>query len=175
MTRKRDKELIESIPSDQRDDFLFMQLRNLWTVDGLYFLGIEEQYGTEVATQIDANVWKIMGKIEARKLKEFFRPAIMDIPTVLRLLEFTGWALDLEDKEVELHKDHAIVRNRQCRVQTTRISKGFSEFGCKPVRFGFLQAFVKELNPNITVTCHHCPPDAHPADNWCEWELRSKD
>ncbi len=48
-----------------------MQLRNLWAVDGLYFLGIEELYGTEVATEIDANVWEVMGKIEARKLKEF--------------------------------------------------------------------------------------------------------
>jgi hypothetical protein len=171
MTRIQDKALLDSIPKDKQADYLFMQLRNLWAVDGLYFLGIEEKYGTETATQIDANVWKIMGKIEARKLKEFFQPKQMDLPTVVRLLQLTGWALDLEDKEVVIEKKRAIIRNRKCRVQTTRLSKGLVEFGCKSVRLGFLQAFVHELNPAMTVTCHHCPPDSHLPDNWCEWEI----
>jgi hypothetical protein len=171
MSRQHDKELLESIPNDKQADFLFMQLRNLWTVDGLYFLGIEEKYGTEIATEIDAKVWSIMGKIEARKLKEFFNVKTIDIPTAVKLLHYTGWALDLEDKEIEVTPTRAVVRNRVCRVQNTRISKGLGEFGCKPVRLGYLKAFVHEINPNIQVSCHHCPPDTHPTDNWCEWEL----
>ena len=80
--------------------------------------------------------------------------------------------MDLEDKEIEVMKDHAILRNVRCRVQNTRLKKGLSEFGCKPVRFGFLKAFANEINPAIKVSCSMCPPDEHPEDLWCEWEFR---
>jgi hypothetical protein len=52
--------------------------------------------------------------------------------------------------------------------------KGLDEFGCKPVRFGFLKAFAKEFNPDIVVNCNVCPPDEHPDDLWCEWEFKMK-
>ena len=71
MSRNDDVKLLSQLPKEKIPDYIFMQLRNLWAADGLYFLGIEERYGTEVATQIDADVWVVMGKIEARKLKEF--------------------------------------------------------------------------------------------------------
>jgi len=175
MDRDTDTTLLAALPPDKQGEFLLLQLRNLWTVDGLYFLGIEERYGTQAATEIDAKVWSIMGKIEARKLKEFLHITTIDLPTAMRLLQHTSWALDLEDKEIEVHKDRAIIRNRRCRVQTTRRTKGLAEFGCKPVRLGFLQAFFHELDPRIQVTCLRCPPDTHPPDLWCEWELTLKE
>jgi hypothetical protein len=141
----------------------------------LYFLEIEKQYGTEVATTIDANVWEVMGKIEARKLKEFLAITDTDIPSMMNALLYTTWALDLEDKEVIIQKDHAMIRNVRCRVQHTRLTKGLKEFGCKPVRFGFLKAFAKEFNQNIVVTCIVCPPDKHTEELWCQWEFSYKE
>ena len=44
----------------------------MWAVDGLYYLEIEDKYGTKPATEIDRKVWEVMGKIEARRLKELF-------------------------------------------------------------------------------------------------------
>jgi hypothetical protein len=76
------------------------------------------------------------------------------------------------DKDIILKKDTAILRNVKCRVQNTRINKNLNEFGCKPVRWGFLKAFANEFNPNIEVLCNVCPPDDHPDDLWCEWEFR---
>ncbi|MCJ7699422.1 hypothetical protein MUO56_04160, partial [Candidatus Bathyarchaeota archaeon] len=46
-------------------DSFFLQIRNIWRVDGLYFLGIERKFGTEAATEIDAGVWESMAAIEA--------------------------------------------------------------------------------------------------------------
>ena len=151
-----------------------MHLRNLWAVDGLYYLGIEESFGTEAATEIDRKVWEVMGKIEARRIKELFNITGTDIESMIKALSYSGWALDLEDKEIIIKNDRAIVRNTKCRVQNTRLKKGLVEFGCKPVRFGFLKSFAKEINPNISVTCNVCPPDDHPKDLWCEWEIRYK-
>jgi hypothetical protein len=152
-----------------------MHLRNMWTVDGLYFLFIEEKYGTKLATEIDRKVWELMGKIEARRIKELFGIKSSDIPTIMKALGYSAWALDLEDKEIIVEEKKAIIRNIKCRVQNTRIQKGLGEFGCKPVRFGFLKAFVKEFNVDIVVKCNVCPPDKHPDNLWCEWELCSND
>jgi hypothetical protein len=171
MTRTTDTKQLLALSKEQLAEFLFLHLRNLWTVDGLYFLGIEEAYGIDVATSIDAHVWEVMGKIEARKLKEFLKITRNDIPSMMKALQYTSWALDLEDKEIVVEKNHAVVRNVRCRVQNTRREKDLEEFGCKPVRYGFLKAFAKEFNPAIVVKCNVCPPDKHPGDLWCEWEF----
>jgi hypothetical protein len=169
MGRLIDKRIIEDIPKEKLADFVFMHLRNMWTVDGLYYLGIEERYGTKVATEIDQFVWEVMGKIEARKIKKLFGLKGTDIATMIKGLQYSGWALDLEDKEIEVLSDQTVLRNTKCRVQNTRREKGLSEFGCKPVRFGFLKSFAKEFNPEIIVECRMCPPDKHPENLWCEW------
>ena len=175
ISREKDKALIKKIPKDKIDDFIFIHLRNMWAVDGLYYLGIEEESGTEIATEIDKKVWEVMGKIEARKLKEFFDIKKNDIPSLMKALQYSGWALDLEDKEIIFQNDKGIIRNVKCRVQNTRIKKGLSEFGCKPVRWGFLKSFAKEFNPNIEVICKVCPPDKHLENLWCEWEFTMKE
>jgi hypothetical protein len=172
MDREKERTLIESIPTEKLADFVFMHLRNMWAVDGLYYLGIEERWGIEAATDVDRFVWEVMGKIEARKIKQLFDITGTDIPSLMKALQYSGWSMDLEDKEIEVGKDRAILRNVRCRVQNTRLQKGLPEFGCKPVRFGFLKAFAKEINPAIKVTCNVCPPDEHPDDLWCEWEFR---
>ena len=166
--------MIEEIPKDKIADFIFMHLRNMWSVDGLYYLGIEEDFDTDAATEIDRKVWEVMGKIEARKLKKFFDIDKNDIASMIKALRYSGWALDLEDKEIIVEKDKAVLRNVKCRVQNTRLRKGLKEFGCKPVRFGFLKAFAKEFNPDIELKCIVCPPDNHPDDLWCEWEFKMK-
>ncbi|UCF13164.1 MAG: hypothetical protein JSW06_02625 [Thermoplasmatales archaeon] len=174
MGRDEDRKLIEEIPKEKIADFIFLHLRNLWAVDGLYYLGIEETFGIEAATEIDRKVWESMGKIEARRLKNFFNITHNNISSVIEALRLSGWALDLEDKEIVVEKDKAIIRNIKCRVQNTRKKRGLSEFGCKPVRWDFLKSFAKEFNPNIEVECKVCPPDKHPDNLWCEWELKKK-
>ncbi len=175
MTRTEDSTLLAALSKEQLMDYVFLQLRNLWTVDGLYFLGIEEADGTEEATRIDAHVWEVMGKIEARKLKQFLHITGNDISSMIKALQHTSWALDLEDKEVVLEKNRAVIRNVRCRVQNTRREKSLEEFGCRPVRLGFLRAFAKEFNPAIVVKCIVCPPDKHPENLWCEWEFTLKE
>ena len=147
----------------------------MWAVDGLYYLFIEEEYGTEVATEIDRKVWEVMGKIEARKIKKLFDIKNDDIPSLMNALRHSGWSMDLEDKEIIVDENKGIIRNVRCRVQNTRKEKGLVEFGCKPVRMGFLKSFAKEFNPNIELTCNICPPDPHPKDLWCEWEFKYKE
>ena len=100
ISREIDRKLISKIPEDKLADFIFMHLRNMWAVDGLYYLGIEEDFGTEAATEIDRRVWEIMGKIEAKRIIKLFDITGTDIKSMIKALEYSGWALDLEDKEI---------------------------------------------------------------------------
>jgi len=43
--------------------------RNFTSVDGLWFVKIEEQYGFEKALEMDKEVWKVLPKIQARFIK----------------------------------------------------------------------------------------------------------
>ena len=172
--RDVDMKLLMDMDKGRLIELFFMQMRNLWTVDGLYYLGIEERFGTESATEIDRGVWEVMGKIEARRLKETLGIKGDDIPTMVEALRLTSWSLDLEEKEVVVEENRVIFRNTNCRVQKTRIKKALLEFPCKMVRWGYLKSFAKEFNPNIEVECNVCPPDQHSENLWCEWEFKMK-
>ena len=43
--------------------------RSYTTVDGLWFMKVEEKYGFEAALDVDNEVWKVLPKIQARMMK----------------------------------------------------------------------------------------------------------
>ena len=45
--------------------------RSYKAVDGLWFMKVEKKYGFDSAFEIDAEVWTVMGKIQARMMKVF--------------------------------------------------------------------------------------------------------
>ena len=167
-----DREVLKKMDMEKLLDYFFLQIRNLWRVDGLYFLGIEKKFGTEAATEIDAGVWEAMAGIEAKSLQKMFgvgeKP---DVRTIMDLLKKSSWALDQPFKTIEITSRRAVLGIVRCRTQETRLNKGLAEFPCKKVRFGYLKAFAKTLNPDVRVECLVCPPDKHPKDTWCRWEF----
>ncbi|MCL6579789.1 MAG: DUF6125 family protein, partial [Candidatus Bathyarchaeota archaeon] len=164
---REDREMLAKMPIEKLFDYFFLQIRNLWRVDGLYFLGIEKKFGTEAATEIDAGVWETMAAIEAKSLQRMFNvDENPDVPTIMDLLRKSSWALDQPFKTVEVSSKQAILSVDRCRTQETRLSKGLGEFPCKKVRFGYLKNFAKTLNPKVEVNCLVCPPDKHPKNLW---------
>ncbi|MBN1784782.1 MAG: hypothetical protein JW815_03500 [Candidatus Bathyarchaeota archaeon] len=45
--------------------------RSYTTADGLWFMKVEEKYGFDAALEVDAEVWKVLPKIQARLIKKF--------------------------------------------------------------------------------------------------------
>ena len=175
---KKDNDFLSEMSKEKLIELLMMQVHNIWRVDGFYFMGIEDKFGTEAATDIDARCWSVMGKLEARELRENLgiKKGQMDIPSLLWLLRNTSWALYQVGKEVEFLEDGSgLFRVTRCRTQETRVQKGLGEFPCKNVRHGYLKSFVEELNPEIQVVSETCPPGSHPGNIWCEWKFSRKD
>ncbi|MFB0567352.1 MAG: DUF6125 family protein [Candidatus Bathyarchaeia archaeon] len=170
----QDRQMLKAMPQDKLLDLFFLHIRNLWRIDGLYFLGIEKKFGTEAATEIDTNCWSLMGKLEARNLKTLLKIRKNDVASLMHALRNTSWALDHRNKEVEVSQTKGIFRVVKCHTQLTRIHKGLEVFPCKNVRFTYLKAFAEEFNPNIEVECSICPPDERPPNVWCEWKFKLK-
>ena len=167
-----DRDMVTKMSTEKLLDYFFLQIRNLWRVDGLYFLGIEKKFGTEAATEVDAGVWEIIAQVEAKSFQRMFNVGENpDIPTIIDLLRRSSWALDQPFKTVEVNGNRAILCIDRCRTQKARLNKGLSEFPCKKVRFGYLRNFTKTLNPKVKVNCLVCPPDKHSKDLWCKWEF----
>jgi hypothetical protein len=169
---KSDRKMLEKMPTEKLLDYFFLQIRNLWRVDGLYFLCIEKRLGTEAATEIDAEVWATMAAIEAKGLQRMFR--VGENPGVIKTVELlckSSWALDQPFKTVEISERRATLSVDKCRTQETRLNKSLREFPCKQVRFGYLKSFAKTLNPKVEVNCLICPPDKHLKEQWCKWEI----
>ena len=167
-----DRKMLASMSKDGLLDYLFLQVRNLWRVDGLYFLGIEKKFGTEAATEIDASVWEAMAEIEAKSLQKMFKvEENPNVAKIMELLEKSSWALDQPFKTSRVSDGHAVLGVDKCRTQETRLSRGLGEFPCKKVRFDYLKNFAKTLNPKVEVKCLVCPPDRHPKESWCKWEF----
>ena len=172
LARDEDRKMLEKLSKEKILDLFFLQIRNIWRVDGLYFLGIEDEFGTEAATQIDARCWETMGRMEARYLRDILDINEIDPKALIYILRNTSWALDILEKEAEIAKHKAVFRVTECGTQLTRIKKGLEVFPCRKVRFGYLRSFAQELNPEIETVCKVCPPDKRRPNLWCEWEFR---
>jgi hypothetical protein len=88
-----DRKTVTEMPMEKLLDYFFHQIRNIWRVDGLYFLGIEKRFGTEAATELDAEVWESMATIEAKSLQRMFKVGEnLDVATIIDLLSKSRWA-----------------------------------------------------------------------------------
>lgn len=170
-----DHELLDRLDRQALYRFLNLQIRNIWRVDGLYFLGIEKRRGTDEATAVDAECWRYMGRGEAKELKALLGMSPTDPAGALWLLRHTSWALSHDLKSHGLTPDgEAWFSVDACRTQLIRQDKGLGAHPCRLVREGYLEAFLAECAPGLELVVESCPPDRTRDDLWCRWLIRPR-
>lgn len=169
--RELDARMLAAHAPEKFMEIFFTHIRNVWRVDGLYFLGIEDKFGTQAATDVDMYCHKILGKIEAKALAKVLEPQERGIPELMTALKHSCWSLDLQDKTYEVSKDRAVLTVTACGTQLTRLKKDLPVFPCKQVRRGYLESFTEAFNPDLQCICKFCPPDERPDGAWCQWEF----
>lgn len=162
------------LDSLSREDLLrYVQLlsKNFLTLDGYWFLGVEDRYGLEKAIELDCEAWGRYGVSEARRVKSFLgikEGGLADLERALQLISFAP----ASNFHVETKGGAVTLSVGSCRPQTARLESGRGEFPCKTVGIAHLTAFAKEINPRFKMTCVYCPPDKRPPGTWCRWEFR---
>jgi hypothetical protein len=163
--------VLDSLTREELLDLVEVMSKNLLTLDGYWFLSIENRYGQSVAVEIDREAWEQFGVSEARRIKKFLKISDGTLEDLARALHFTSIA-PVSAISVETRGDRVVLNIRNCRPQTARLRSGRGLFPCKPVGLAHLSAFAKVINPRFKVRCLLCPPDEHPDDLWCSWEFR---
>ena len=108
-------------------------------VDGLWFLKIEEQFGFEKALDIDAEVWKVMPKIQARYLKTV--PEIMEIAD--------SFDMFFECLKIKMKLDNFIAKVKRSKQNAENIITDGKKSANRSSNL--------EENNRITATVNNCP------------------
>lgn len=154
------------------EKFVEPSCRSLITVDGLWFLAVEEAYGLDTAIKLDTRVWEMFMPIHTRRLAKIYGLPDKGITALIKVIEadpvwtpFKPVILKSTDKE-------GLFRFTDCPPQRARIREGRGEFPCKPVGIACFESALATFAPEAKLRCVVCPPDPHPQDVWCEWEFR---
>ncbi len=141
------------------------------SLDGLWFLGVEGLHGIEEAIRLDEEVWRRFGTSEARILKRFLSlDRVTSLEEICRIYLLTPVFGNLGG-QAEIRDGRCRLSVTDCHPQKARIRKNLGEFPCKTVGLAYFEGLLAEMNPDIRFRCVVCPPDGHPDDLWCEWEV----
>ncbi len=141
-------------------------------LDGLWFLGVERVRGTDEAIALDEEVWRRFGTIEARLLKRFLSVGRANSPEEIARVYLLTPVFGNMGGQAETSEGKCVLSVTECHPQKARIRKGLGEFPCKAVGRAYFESLLAELNPAVAWRCIVCPPDSHPEDLWCQWEVR---
>ena len=88
--------------------------RSYFALDGLWFVMIEEQFSFDKALEIDENVWRILPKIQARKVKELLDLEGIGLADFLRAIKVKLEAEEYDYETKERGTEHAQIVIREC-------------------------------------------------------------
>ncbi|MFC1902769.1 DUF6125 family protein [Chloroflexota bacterium] len=146
--------------------------RSLYTLDGLWFTAVEQEFGLDAALKLDEEVWRRFGLAQARRVKNGF--GIREespIRAVIGMLQVDPVMVVYKPEIVALSANKAVFRCTNCPPQKARIRDGRGEFPCKPVGEAFFSSYGQAVDAGMKLSCLICPPDAHPPQYWCEWQF----
>ena len=148
-------------------------ISKLWlTIDGIWFLSVEENYGSDVAIQLDEEIWQQFSPIEAKRIMQRFNiPENGGIPALVKALKYRVYANINKQEIIEVSDSRCVFRMNNCRVQVARKLKNLPDFPCKSVGIIEYSEFAKTIDPRIKTKCLTCPPDKHPEEYYCSWEF----
>lgn len=152
-------------------DLLFeFQLRKLQMVDGLWFLNVEERFGTEQAIEINCAVWGEVGRKDGRRARTLLGVKGEGIPALRAALQKTFIAFaDWEMKDVS--DTHAVFRAKTCYPQKARVLKGKGVYDCRSTEQAYFSGYAQGIDTRLKVQCGFCPPEKYFDNLWCEWHF----
>ncbi|MFH1932173.1 MAG: DUF6125 family protein [Pseudomonadota bacterium] len=171
MTKLTNLEEYRKLSKEQLIDLLQLFGRGALTIDGFWFLGVEKLHGTEEATDLDEQAWGHYGKVEAKLLKKYLSmEQVTRLEDICRIYLLTPIFGNL-GATAEVRGNKCYLSVTDCHPQKARVREKLGEFPCKGVGIAYFKSFLSELNPSLKFGCVVCPPDEHPEDLWCEWEV----
>lgn len=146
-------------------------LRHYRLVDAYWFLKVEDNYGLEVATKFNEEIWAKLGEVSAKDIKKYLGVEGSDLKTIVEAVKYFPWTIIANWRVLELDEKRAVLIADKCPPQEARLRAGKQPFACKAMEQKLYENFVKVFNERVKVKCHTAPPDPKPEEYWCKWEF----
>lgn len=161
----------KDLPRETLLDLLDMAYKNFRTIDGLWFLEVEDAHGVDAATEVDTKVWERMAPFEVRRLRRVLHLDKQGIPGLVEALENSMcWMSFAAESYVEqVDEKRAVFRVQDCLPQKARMEQKIGLFPCRDMEQRYLGSFARAVDPSIKVSCGFSPPDKPRGRLWCEW------
>lgn len=146
-------------------------LRHYRLVDAYWFLKVEDNFGLNIATRFNEEVWAKLGEVSAKDIMKYMGVERGDLNSLLEALKYFPWTIIADWKIIEHSSKRAVISAVRCPPQEARAKSSREPFACKAMEQRFFENFAKVFNNNIEVKCHSAPPDPKVQGCWCEWEF----
>jgi len=152
-----------------REKLVELCSRAAYTLDGLWFTVMEDKYGLDAALEVDIEVWRSLGAIEAKRVQKYFDiDEGSPIRTLIKVVEVDPLLAIYKPKTLELSDDRAVLCFTDCPPQKARIRNGRGQFPCKGIGLELCVAYAAAIDPRIQTSCLACPPGKRAREGWCE-------
>ena len=152
------------------EDLREVAARTYYTIDGLWFLAVEEKYGFDVAFELNQVVWRKASPIIGKRLLKNLDTRDKSSLQILMEMLFTDPLIHVHKPEIiELTDSKALFRFLQCPIQVARIRDGKGVYNGIPGCTLLLQAYAELVDSRITTRCNSCAPNPDSPEYWCEW------
>ena len=167
------REDLENLPHHKLAALAEAYLRAIQAVDGFWFLGVEQKYGTRKAIEIDQAVWERVGKGDGERFSKAL--GLKGGVAALRAgLTYGTCPGTNSEFSLEESPTGATVRVTRCYPQETRLRAGKAVFDCEGVCQAHFRSFAQALDPRFQVSCSYGPPEHYSPGNWCQWNFELK-
>lgn len=171
MPKWSEKEALEAMSKEELIELFKVSAQLMLAIDGLWFVGAEKMMGIDKAMTLDEGVWRQFGALEANRMKRFLgTESVSTLEDVRKIVLLSPMWVSV-GPQAEFENDRCYLSVTNCLPQKARIKKGLIELPCKSVGSAYFEGFAPALNPNLKYRCVFCPPDDHPKDVWCKWEV----
>ena len=167
---KPQADILSKLSKEQLLSFVDTLQKNWWNLQNNWMAYVNREYGEEAAVKADSHCFGASAKVQVHRFKGMFGLKD-DLPSMMDALALSTIFANGEYEMRTVDEDRFRIRVTKCYQQARRVEEGLGELACKPAGMAICEAAASVINPAIRVTCLVCPPEAHPADVWCEWEF----
>ncbi len=140
--------------------------------DGIWFQEVEASLGMERAKQVNDACWTHFSVMEAFKIRRFLGlgrgEGLEALERALKLRIYSSFNAHSSSWD---EQGRLLWEMAECRVQSTRRSKGMEDYPCKSAGVTEYSGFARGIDPRIETQCVYCPPDSVPAGRFCMWRF----